>query len=175
MEDGTVYTDVIEYKAAVTPPSTDGKHVAFAQIANPNYKETNKKMAGSQFKNITLYGIVQNSASQSVQPASLARAHTVSSVSLPVPESQPTITPGMKLAATAKLMKQQPSKNQPAQATALQQAMPETIPAMPTFAPGIQMPAANQIATPASAPSKTTVSKPSHIPMPPSFANAAAA
>jgi hypothetical protein len=158
MENGQVYTDVVEYKAAVTPPSTDGKHVPFAQIPNPTYKKSSKKMAGGQFENIVLYGILDTGKADLTQkPASLARTKSA--------QAQQTngITPGMKLAATAKLMKKQPSKNQPAQATALQQAMPESIPAMPAFAPGIQMPAAQKTTT-------TTSASVKRMPMMPSFA-----
>lgn len=159
MNDGTYYTDVVEYKAAVTPPSTDGKHVAFAQIPNPAYQEGPKKVMGGASKMITLYGIVDTGKAEVAQkPASLVRPHAAQA-----PQPATGITPGMKLAATAKLLKNQPSNNQPAQAKALEQAMPDTIPAMPTFAPGIQMPQPAQTPTP---------NKTRRMPVTPSFAPA---
>jgi hypothetical protein len=56
------YTNVIEYRQAVTPPSVGNpKMKAFATMPNPQYKERDTRRAGGQLKNIILYGIEKNS------------------------------------------------------------------------------------------------------------------
>lgn len=56
------YTNVVEYRQAVTPPSVGNPNMkAFATMPNPRYAKSDIKLAGGQFKNITLYGIEKKS------------------------------------------------------------------------------------------------------------------
>ena len=53
------YTDIVEYKQAVTPPNIGNEAlVRFATMPNPHF--TGEMMPGGQFKDIVLYGIPKN-------------------------------------------------------------------------------------------------------------------
>ncbi|MBI2344952.1 hypothetical protein HYV10_02665 [Candidatus Dependentiae bacterium] len=57
----TLYTDIVEYSQAVTPPNIENpKLQQFATMQNPRYKK-GKPLMGGQKKTITLYGIPQYS------------------------------------------------------------------------------------------------------------------
>lgn len=70
-EDGyrTMYTDVVEYSKAVTPPSVqDPRMKPFATMPNPRHTQLTRGRLGGPKKTITLYGIQQYSTEINEMP-----------------------------------------------------------------------------------------------------------
>ncbi len=96
--DVTVYTHVVEYSKAVTPPSVENPLMQpFATMPNPMYKGSKKGPFGAQTKTITLYGISQYSTEANALPA-ITESHRSQDKSLEIYGSKGSYHPGNKTA-----------------------------------------------------------------------------